>query len=66
VLAKLIADMSTGEAPNDSPREPESAATAARRKGGLKGGRARAKKLGPRRLRAIAKRAARVRWGKPG
>ena len=39
-LAKLILDMTTGEQPNDSPTVPESAATAARRKGGLAGGKA--------------------------
>ena len=38
-LAKLILDMTTGELPNDSPKAPESVATAARRKGGLAGGR---------------------------
>ena len=44
-LAKLIPDMTTGERPNDSPKGPESPAMAARRKGGLKGWAARAKKL---------------------
>ena len=44
-LAKLILDMTTGERPNDSPKGPESPATAARRKSGLKGGAARAKTL---------------------
>jgi hypothetical protein len=37
-LAKPVIDMATGEVPNDSPKGPESAATAARRKGGLAGG----------------------------
>jgi len=63
VLAKLIVDMSTGEAPNDSPRGPVSAATVARRKGGVKGGKARARKLGAKKRLAIAKKAARARWG---
>jgi hypothetical protein len=44
-LAKLILDMTTGERPNGSPKGLESPATAVRRKGGLKGGAARAKKL---------------------
>ncbi len=61
-LAKLILDMTTGEAANDSPKAPESPATAARRKGGVKGGKARAKKLGARKRRAIAKKGAKVRW----
>jgi hypothetical protein len=33
-------------------------------KGGSKGGKARARNLGPRRRRAIAKKAARARWRK--
>ncbi len=32
------------------------------RRGGLKGGKARAEKLSPQKRRAIAKKAARVRW----
>ena len=65
-LAKLIGDIATGQRPNDSPlpETPEAAAaTAARRKGGLKGGKARAKALSPRKRRAIAEKAARARWG---
>jgi hypothetical protein len=62
-LAKLIGDIATGERPNDSPRpETESEETAWRRKGGRKGGKARAKKLAPNRRAAIAKKAARARW----
>jgi hypothetical protein len=37
---------------------------AAGRKGGLKGGEARAAKLSPRKRRTIAKKAAETRWGK--
>ena len=62
-LAKLIVDMSTGEVPNDSPKGPESPAIRARRKGGLKGGKARAAKLSQPRRAAIARKAARARWG---
>ncbi len=61
-LAKLILDMTTGERPNDSPTGPESAATAARRKGGLAGGKARAKALPAKKRAAIARKAARARW----
>jgi len=64
-LAKMILDITTGERPNDSPKEPESAATAARRKGGLAGGKARAKKLSRVKRSAIAKKAARARWANP-
>jgi hypothetical protein len=61
-LAKLIVDMATGEAARDSAPTPETPATAARRKGGLKGGKARARKLGAKRRTAIARKAARARW----
>lgn len=62
-LAKLVIDMATGEVPNDSPKGLESAFTKARRKGGLKGGKARAEKLAPKKRQAIARKAARARWG---
>jgi hypothetical protein len=63
-LAKLIGDIATGERPNDSASviEPATPATEARRKGGLKGGKARARKLSPMKRKKIAKRAAEVRW----
>jgi hypothetical protein len=62
VLAKLIVDMATGEVPRDLEPKPETPLTEARRKGGLKGGKARAKKLGARKRKAIAREAARARW----
>ena len=40
------------------------AAVALGRQGGLKGGKARAKKLTPEQRKAIAQRAAQARWGK--
>jgi hypothetical protein len=46
------------------PREPNPHAAALGRLGGLKGGPARAAALSARRRRAIAKAAARARWGK--
>jgi hypothetical protein len=61
-LAKLIVDMTVGEVPNDSPKGPDTPAIQARRKGGLRGGKARAAKLSPVKRRAIAKKAARARW----
>jgi hypothetical protein len=62
-LAKLILDITTGERPNDSPRPgQDTPATEARRKGGLKGGKARAKKLSRQKRRTIAKKAVAVRW----
>ena len=63
-LVKLILDKTTGEMPNDSPKAPDSPAIQARRKGGLKGGKARAKKLSARKRTAIAKKGAGARWGR--
>lgn len=63
-LAKLILDMTTGERANDSPKGPESPATAARRKGGVKGGKRRARRLTADQRREIAQTAARARWEK--
>ena len=62
-LAKLIGDIAVGKAPNDPPRPgPETPATTARRKGGLRGGKARAKKLSAAKRKKIARDAARARW----
>src|SRR6516164_11805213 len=61
------------EATGDKPDEPkpaqdqsdkDPAAVALGRKGGLKGGPARAKKLGKKKLREAAQKAARARWSK--
>ena len=57
-LAKLVGDIATGEAENIKPTAPNEA----RRKGGLKGGKARARKLGAARRQAVARKAARARW----
>ena len=57
-LAKLILDIATGSAENVKPVAPK----AAQRKGGLRGGKARAKKLSKARRKAIASKAARARW----
>ncbi len=43
-------------------KEKNAAAVALGRLGGLKGGKARAKKLSAERLREIARKAARARW----
>lgn len=62
-LAKLIADIATGEAElpkTDEGKDP--AAVALGRKGGLKGGKARAAKLSATKRAAIAKKAAAARW----
>lgn len=57
---------STGQSPKYQPaeREKNPAAVALGRLGGLKGGRARARKLSRRKRSQIAVKAARARWGK--
>ncbi len=49
-------------APEDSGKNP--AAVALGRLGGLKGGKARAAKLSPKKRKEIAKKAAKARWAK--
>lgn len=61
-LAKMIVDIATGEVADtvsESKRNPS-----AKRNGGLKGGRKRAKKLTKEQRTAIAHGAARARWKK--
>lgn len=60
-LAKLIVAIATGEAENVKPARP-TPATEARRKGGLKGGKARARKLSANKRKRIARKAAQARW----
>jgi hypothetical protein len=64
-LAKLIVDLATGEI--DPPKTDEgkdAAAVSLGRRGGLKGGAARAKALTPEQRAEIAKKAAAARWKK--
>lgn len=62
-LAKMIADLATGEIQEPvSTKNP--AAVELGRLGGLKGGKARAESLSPERRKEIAKKAAEKRWGK--
>ncbi|HEY3900998.1 MAG TPA: hypothetical protein VGM54_20470 [Chthoniobacter sp.] len=65
-LAKLILDISTGDDPE--PVQPVTgknpAAVALGKLGGLKGGKARAEKLSPKKRKAIASAAAKARWAK--
>jgi hypothetical protein len=60
-LGKLIVDLSVGEITEAAPPA-ENPATEFARKGGLKGGQARAAALSPARRRAIARKAAKKRW----
>jgi hypothetical protein len=64
-LAKQLVDEATGEAPSvdpDAGKDP--AAVALGRKGGLKGGKARAAKLTPEQRIDSARKAAEARWGR--
>ena len=62
-LAKMIVDLATGNAPPE-PEKPAKnpAAVALGKLGGAKGGHARAKALSPAKRKAIAKKAAKMRW----
>jgi len=66
-FAKLMVDLATGNAedrpmPEDQDKNP--AAVQLGRLGGLKGGKARAKKLSSKRRSEIARKAAQARYGK--
>jgi hypothetical protein len=61
-LAKLIGDIATGQIEEKTDDGKNAAAVSLGRKGGLKGGKARAEALSPARRKAIAKKAATARW----
>lgn len=65
-LAKSIVDIATGQheevVPVQADDGKDPAAVSLGRRGGLKGGRARAERLTPERRKEIAKRAAAARW----
>lgn len=64
-LAASIVEEATSEEPRPDPDEgKDPAAVALGRKGGLKGGKARAAKLTKEQRSQIAKKAAAARWGK--
>jgi len=63
--AKLIVEIALGNAKDPDPNEGKNrAAVELGRLGGLKGGKARAKKLSPKKRKEIAKNAAKKRWSK--
>lgn len=68
VLAKTIVDIATGEVEDREPTPEEqgkdAAAVSLGRRGGLKGGKARAQSLTPERRAQIAREAAQKRWTK--
>ena len=61
-LAKHIVDEATGQRKPEPEDTRDPAAVSLGRRGGLKGGKARAEKLTPERRREIAKKAAAARW----
>ena len=64
-LAKIIGDISTGQAEDQDPNAGKNpAAVALGKLGGVKGGSARAEKLSKERRVEIAKKAALARWPK--
>jgi hypothetical protein len=64
-LAKFITEQAIGESPKqEPPKKKNPAAVELGRLGGLKGGKARATKLSPRRRKEIAKKAVKIRWEK--
>lgn len=65
-LGKFILDVVTGEKelPEKQPDGKNPAAVALGRLGGLKGGKARAKKLSAKRRKEIAQKAIKARWAK--
>ena len=64
-LGKMVGDILTGQIEDQQQAAPKKATAAEyARKGGLKGGEARAKSLTPRQRAEIAKAAANARWKK--
>jgi hypothetical protein len=62
-LGKLIVDLATGEKIEPDPDEgKDPAAVALGRKGGLKGGKARAERMTPEQRSEAARKAAQARW----
>lgn len=63
-LGKLIVDLATSEKTESAAKEKNPAAVELGQRGGLKGGKARAKALTPEQRHEIARNAARKRWKK--
>ena len=61
-LAALVVAEAVGDQPSNPDEGKDPAAVAFGRKGGLKGGKARAAKLSPEERSEAARRAARARW----
>jgi len=65
-LAFDIVDELTSDKPREEPPQKSPAAVEFGRLGGLKGGKARAEKLSPKKRKEIAKKAAAARWQSRG
>lgn len=63
LAASIVGEATSQDVPNEKSRK-NPAAVELGRLGGLKGGKARAKKLSAKRRSAIAKKAAQARWAK--
>lgn len=65
LAAAIVREATAEDAPADEPqpREKDPAAVSLGRRGGLKGGKARAESLSPEERKRIAQEAARKRWG---
>jgi hypothetical protein len=61
-LGKLIVDIATGQVEDHEDDGKDHAAVSLGRRGGLKGGKARAEKMTPRQRSDSAKKAAAARW----
>lgn len=61
LAAEIVSEATSGERPSDRD-EKDSAAVALGRKGGLKGGKARAAKMTPEQRAESARKAAQARW----
>jgi hypothetical protein len=62
IVDEATADREPGRDPMDATREKDPAAVSLGRRGGLKGGKARAQALSPEDRKRIAQEAARKRW----
>ena len=63
-LAKLIGDIATGQVQDAEDDGKDAGMSELGRKGGLKGGKARAERMTPAQRREAAQKAAAARWGK--
>lgn len=63
LAASIVGDATDEESATEAPPEKNPAAVELGRRGGMKGGKARAESMTPEERRESARRAARARWG---